>query len=83
MISHDIVIVGSGLAGLRGAIEAYDGSVDVAVVTNLFPIRSHSTQAQVGINASLANYLKERMTIGRNMFLIRSKAATSWRIKMR
>lgn len=60
MISHDIVIVGSGLSGLRAAIEAFDGGADVAVVTKLFPIRSHSTQAQGGINASLANHPEGR-----------------------
>ncbi len=60
MISHDVVIVGSGLSGLRAAIEAFDGGADVAVVTKLFPIRSHSTQAQGGINASLANHPEGR-----------------------
>ncbi|MDI7260647.1 MAG: FAD-binding protein [Thermodesulfobacteriota bacterium] len=60
MISHDILIVGSGLTGLRAAIEAFDGGADVAVVTKLFPIRSHSTQAQGGINASLANHPEGR-----------------------
>ena len=50
----DTVIVGSGLAGLRAAIEAsLQGSV--AVLTKLYPTRSHSTAAQGGIAASLGN----------------------------
>jgi succinate dehydrogenase / fumarate reductase flavoprotein subunit len=51
---HDVVIVGSGLAGLRAALEA-SKIADVAVVTKLFPTRSHSGAAQGGIAASLAN----------------------------
>jgi len=53
MIKHDIVIVGAGLAGLRAAIEAKQKSADVAVLSKLHPVRSHSDQAQGGINASL------------------------------
>ncbi|MBI5675013.1 MAG: succinate dehydrogenase flavoprotein subunit [Nitrospirae bacterium] len=50
----DTVIIGSGLAGLRAAIEAAKyGSV--AVLTKLFPTRSHSTSAQGGIGAALGN----------------------------
>jgi len=53
MIKHDVVIVGAGLAGLRAAIEARERGVDVAVLSKLHPVRSHSDQAQGGINASL------------------------------
>jgi succinate dehydrogenase / fumarate reductase flavoprotein subunit len=49
---HDIIIVGAGLAGLRAAIELAD-SWDVAVITKVHPLRSHSVAAQGGINASL------------------------------
>jgi succinate dehydrogenase / fumarate reductase, flavoprotein subunit len=50
----DTVIIGSGLAGLSAAIEASKyGSV--AVITKLFPTRSHSTAAQGGIGAALGN----------------------------
>ena len=51
---HDVLIVGGGLAGLRAAVglcEAYD----VAVLSKVHPIRSHSIAAQGGINAALAN----------------------------
>jgi succinate dehydrogenase / fumarate reductase flavoprotein subunit len=50
----DTVIIGSGLAGLRAAIEATrHGSV--AVLTKLYPTRSHSGAAQGGIGAALGN----------------------------
>ncbi len=51
---HDIVIVGSGLAGLRAAVECVDDA-DVAVVTKVLPTRCHSGTAQGGITASLGN----------------------------
>jgi len=54
MIKHDIVVVGAGLAGLRAAIEAEEKGADVAVLSKLHPLRSHSDQAQGGINASLS-----------------------------
>jgi len=54
MIKHDIVVVGAGLAGLRAAIEAKEKGADVAVLSKLHPVRSHSDQAQGGINASLS-----------------------------
>jgi succinate dehydrogenase / fumarate reductase flavoprotein subunit len=44
--------VGAGLSGLRVAIELSD-KFDVAVVTKVYPLRSHSVAAQGGINASL------------------------------
>lgn len=54
MIKHDIVIVGAGLSRLRAAIEAKEKGADVAVLSKLHPLRSHSDQAQGGINASLS-----------------------------
>jgi succinate dehydrogenase / fumarate reductase flavoprotein subunit len=51
---HDIIIVGAGLAGLRAAVECVD-QADVAVVSKVFPTRSHSGAAQGGITASLGN----------------------------
>ncbi|MFX1481578.1 MAG: FAD-binding protein [Promethearchaeota archaeon] len=44
--------MGAGLSGLRVAIELAD-KYDVAVVTKVYPLRSHSVAAQGGINASL------------------------------
>lgn len=51
---HDVLIVGAGLAGMRAAVETSD-DYDVAVLTKVFPTRSHSGAAQGGIAASLAN----------------------------
>jgi succinate dehydrogenase / fumarate reductase flavoprotein subunit len=51
---HDVVIVGAGLAAMRAAVEASKDH-DVAVVSKVFPTRSHSGAAQGGIAAALAN----------------------------
>ena len=49
---HDIVIVGAGGAGMEAALNASkDGSLDVAVITKVFPTRSHTGAAQGGMNA--------------------------------
>ncbi|MFW9768551.1 MAG: FAD-dependent oxidoreductase [Candidatus Thorarchaeota archaeon] len=49
---HDVLVVGAGLSGLRVAIELAD-KFDVAVLSKVHPLRSHSVAAQGGINASL------------------------------
>lgn len=54
MYTHDVIIVGSGLAGLRAAMEL-SGHLDVAVLTKVYPSRSHSGAAQGGVAAALAN----------------------------
>ncbi len=53
--SHDIVIVGAGGAGLMAALYAAEGGADVAVVSKLHPLRSHTGAAQGGIGAALGN----------------------------
>jgi len=55
MLNHDIIIVGGGLAGLRAAVGLCE-KYDVAILSKVHPIRSHSIAAQGGINASLANH---------------------------
>ena len=55
MITHDIIIIGGGLAGLRAALEARNRGTDVAVISKVHPIRSHSVAAQGGVNASLVH----------------------------
>jgi succinate dehydrogenase / fumarate reductase flavoprotein subunit len=54
IFKHDIVIVGAGLAGLRAAVEAAEHA-DVALISKVFPTRSHSGAAQGGIAAALGN----------------------------
>lgn len=50
----DTLIVGGGLSGLRLAIELAD-TMNVAIISKVFRLRSHSGAAQGGINASLGN----------------------------
>jgi succinate dehydrogenase / fumarate reductase flavoprotein subunit len=52
---HDVVVVGAGLAGMRAAIEAFDAGSDVAMISKIHPVRSHSGAAEGGINAALGN----------------------------
>lgn len=51
---HDIVIVGAGLAGMRAAL-ALPPDLDIAVISKVHPVRSHSVAAQGGINAALGD----------------------------
>ena len=52
-LKHDVLIIGAGLSGLRAAIEIVD-THDVAVVTKVHSLRSHSVAAQGGINAAMS-----------------------------
>ena len=56
MPHHQLIVVGGGLAGLRAAVEARAAGVDVAILSQVHPGRSHSGAAQGGINAALANH---------------------------
>ncbi len=53
MYEHDVLVVGAGGAGLRAAIAAHEEGADVALVTKLHPVRSHTGAAEGGINAAL------------------------------
>ena len=55
MFEHDVLVIGAGLAGLRAALAADDAGADVAVITKVHPVRSHSNAAQGGINAALTD----------------------------
>lgn len=54
VFKHDVIVVGAGLAGLRAAMEVAPES-DVALLSKVYPTRSHSGAAQGGIAAALAN----------------------------
>ena len=51
----DALVVGGGGAGLRCAVELAGAGLRVAVVSKLFPTRSHTVAAQGGISAALGN----------------------------
>ncbi len=51
----DAVIVGAGGAGMRGALELAHAGLRVAVLSKVFPTRSHTVAAQGGIGAALGN----------------------------
>lgn len=54
---HDILIVGAGLAGMRAAVAAqsHRRHLDIAILSKVHPVRSHSVAAQGGINAALGD----------------------------
>ncbi|WP_313703278.1 succinate dehydrogenase flavoprotein subunit [Massilia sp.] len=51
----DVVIVGAGGSGLRAALQLTEAGLNVAVLSKVFPTRSHTVAAQGGIGASLGN----------------------------
>ncbi len=53
MPSHDVLIIGAGLAGQRAALAAADAGATVAILSKVHPVRSHSVAAAGGINAAL------------------------------
>lgn len=55
----DAVIVGAGLAGLRAALEVAKSGLSAAVISKVYPTRSHSGGAQGGIAAALANVAED------------------------
>ena len=56
VITHDVLVVGAGLAGTWAALAAgREGVQDIGVLSKLHPLRSHSGAAQGGIAASLSN----------------------------
>ncbi len=50
----DVIIVGAGLSGLRAGLEL-SSQWNVAIISKVYPVRSHSGAAQGGINAALGN----------------------------
>ena len=56
---YDVVVLGAGGSGLRCAYECAKEGLKTAVVTKLFPTRSHTVAAQGGINAALGNMTED------------------------
>ncbi|MEN9492795.1 MAG: succinate dehydrogenase flavoprotein subunit [Pseudomonadota bacterium] len=53
--SFDAVIVGAGGAGMRAAVTLAESGLKTAVISKVFPTRSHTVAAQGGVSASLGN----------------------------
>jgi succinate dehydrogenase / fumarate reductase, flavoprotein subunit len=51
--THDVLVIGAGLAGQRAALAAAEAGVSVGIISKVHPVRSHSNAAQGGINAAL------------------------------
>ena len=63
MIKHfkfDALVVGGGGAGLRASLQLSKANLDVAVISKVFPTRSHTVAAQGGIAAALANVSEDK-----------------------
>jgi succinate dehydrogenase / fumarate reductase, flavoprotein subunit len=57
---YDAVIIGGGGAGLRAALQLAESGVKVAVLSKVFPTRSHTVAAQGGIAAALGNVAEDK-----------------------
>ena len=55
----DVIIVGAGGAGMRAALQLSEAGLKVAVLSKVFPTRSHTVAAQGGIAASLGNVTED------------------------
>ena len=56
----DVLVVGAGGAGLRSALQLSDAGLNVAVISKVFPTRSHTVAAQGGIAAALGNVTEDK-----------------------
>lgn len=54
-LSYDAIIVGGGGAGMRASLQLAQGGHKTAVVTKVFPTRSHTVSAQGGITCAIAS----------------------------
>src|ERR1700709_2815705 len=53
MPSHDVLVIGAGLAGQRAALAAAKSGASVAILSKVHPVRSHSVAAAGGINGAV------------------------------
>jgi len=59
-VQFDAVIVGGGGAGLRSAMQLSRAGINVAVLSKVFPTRSHTVAAQGGVAAALSNVTEDK-----------------------
>jgi len=57
--TFDVVVVGAGGSGMRAALQLAEAGLKVAVLSKVFPTRSHTVAAQGGIAASLGNVSRD------------------------
>lgn len=67
---YDAVVVGAGGSGLRAAFGLVKDGFKTAVISKLFPTRSHTIAAQGGINAALSSMEEDHWTY--HMYVISS-----------
>ncbi|MDG6773103.1 succinate dehydrogenase flavoprotein subunit [Thiomicrorhabdus sp. ZW0627] len=58
--SYDALVVGAGGAGMRAAMALTEQGHNIAMISKVFPTRSHTVAAQGGINAALGNVTPDR-----------------------
>ena len=56
----DVLVVGAGGAGLRSALQLSDAGLNVAVISKVFPTRSHTVAAQGGVAAAIGNVTEDK-----------------------
>ena len=54
-IEYDAIIIGGGGSGLRASLQLAESGYNVAVISKVYPTRSHTVAAQGGMNAALGN----------------------------
>ena len=82
MMEFDALIVGGGGSGMRASLELAKSGLNTAVISKVFPTRSHTVSAQGGITVPLR--VPTQMMIGDGICMILSKdLIISVMIKMR
>jgi len=59
----DVVIVGAGGAGMRASLHLARAGLNVAVLSKVFPTRSHTVAAQGGIGAFPGQYVRRQLAL--------------------
>lgn len=55
MLKYDVLVIGGGVAGMRAALAAGEGTANVAIISKTHPLRSNSGVTQSCVNAALGN----------------------------